>query len=70
MGTAVGTVFSAKPGEPRTRVAASLFRLQVHRADLMPEKVIGSGQYGDVYRATQAVQKEDGSVCCACAFFA
>jgi serine/threonine protein kinase len=56
------TIFSAHPNEPRARVKASLFRLQIHRADLLPEKVIGSGQYGDVYRATQAVLAEDGSV--------
>eukprot|EP00038_Savillea_parva_P009091 m.181199 g.181199 ORF g.181199 m.181199 type:complete len:881 (+) comp15189_c0_seq1:77-2719(+) len=36
---------------PRTPAPESLFKRQIHRRDLIPEKVMGAGQFGKVYRA-------------------
>lgn len=36
----------------REPVPGQLFRCQVHRADVLPVKVIGAGQFGQVYLAT------------------
>lgn len=42
---------------PRTPAPESLFKRQIHRRDLTPEKVLGAGQFGKVYRAHMKAYK-------------
>ena len=35
-----------------------LFNMQIHRADLKPKEVIGEGEFGSVYLATQAMRRD------------
>eukprot|EP00040_Diaphanoeca_grandis_P033697 m.206812 g.206812 ORF g.206812 m.206812 type:complete len:812 (-) comp32969_c3_seq2:226-2661(-) len=42
----------------RDTVPSSLFGVQIHRADVEARKVIGMGQFGEVYLATQNVRPE------------
>jgi len=43
---------------PRTPAPESLFKRQIHRRDLMPEKVLGAGQFGKVYMAHMNAYKD------------
>ena len=42
----------------RDTVPVSLFPIQIHRADLMAKKVIGMGQFGEVYLALQVMKSK------------
>lgn len=46
--------FAAPPNEPREAVHGALRKLQIHRSDLSAEKMLGSGQFGEVYLAFQS----------------
>lgn len=46
--------FAALPNAPRERVPGLLHKMQIHRADLKAEKILGSGQFGEVYLAFQS----------------
>lgn len=50
------TAVSAK----REAVQGKLFERQIHRRDLQPIRVIGMGQFGEVYLAQQVVKKGTG----------
>lgn len=52
--------FAVKPGEPRERVKSTLFKIQIHRGDLTAVKVVGEGQYGQVYLAKQTIRSANG----------
>eukprot|EP00041_Stephanoeca_diplocostata_P037103 m.1386923 g.1386923 ORF g.1386923 m.1386923 type:complete len:1517 (+) comp24978_c1_seq6:332-4882(+) len=52
--------FAVKQGEPRERVKSTLFKMQIHRADLKAIKVVGEGQYGQVYLAKQTIPSATG----------
>lgn len=49
--------FGASPDSPREVPQGDLFRKQIHRADLKAVKVIGAGQYGEVWLAVQHARK-------------
>lgn len=51
-----GNPFTAIPGCPREVPQGQLFSKQIHRGDLTPVKVIGAGQYGEVYLAVQTAR--------------
>jgi len=51
-----GNPFSAVAGCPREVPKGPLFQKQIHRGDLTPVKVIGAGQYGEVYLAVQTAR--------------
>lgn len=42
----------------RDTVPMSLFPIQIHRADIMAKKVIGMGQFGEVYLALQVMKNK------------
>lgn len=42
----------------RDTVPVSLFPIQIHRADIMAKKVIGMGQFGEVYLALQVMKNK------------
>ena len=45
----------------RDKAPSTLFKRQIHRADLKATKVLGAGQFGEVYKAKQSMKKRDGS---------
>jgi hypothetical protein len=47
---------------PRQKSSKRLFARQIHRADLKAVKVIGAGQFGEVWLADQAIRKANGQV--------
>lgn len=47
---------------PRQKSSKKLFARQIHRADLKAVKVIGAGQFGEVWLADQAIRKSNGQV--------
>jgi len=49
--------FAAPPNAPREVPKGLLFNKQIHRSDLKALEVIGSGQFGAVYLATQVMRK-------------
>jgi len=55
----------ANPFQPydgsRDKAPSTLFARQIHRADLKATKVLGAGQFGEVYKAMQTMKKKDGS---------
>lgn len=48
--------------QKREGVAGELFAKQIHRADMRPIKVVGMGQFGEVYLGMQTVRVRDPNV--------
>ena len=44
----------------REAIKGPLFRRQIHRRDLVPIRVLGMGQFGEVYLANQVVKAGTG----------
>ena len=56
----VGTPFFAPRNAPREVPKGRLFGMQIHRGDLKALEVIGAGQFGAVYLATQNMRRCPG----------
>jgi len=56
----VGTPFFAPRDAPREVPKGRLFGMQIHRSDLKALEVIGAGQFGAVYLATQNMRRCPG----------
>eukprot|EP00039_Didymoeca_costata_P029290 m.24012 g.24012 ORF g.24012 m.24012 type:complete len:877 (+) comp7565_c0_seq1:238-2868(+) len=54
--------FTPAPNAPREAPPPELYKLQVHRADLEAEKVLGAGEFGEVYLAKQKCRSKSGNV--------
>eukprot|EP00039_Didymoeca_costata_P015262 m.256355 g.256355 ORF g.256355 m.256355 type:complete len:1105 (+) comp16186_c0_seq23:215-3529(+) len=54
--------FTPAPDAKREPSPPELFQLQVHRADLQAEKILGSGQFGEVYLAKQKCRSKAGNI--------
>jgi serine/threonine protein kinase len=53
---AIGNPFFAAKSAPREVPKGRLFGMQIHRGDLKPLEIIGAGQFGAVYLATQSMR--------------
>ena len=51
-----GNPFTAMHGSQREVPSGAVLTKQIHRGDLTPVKVIGAGQYGEVYLAVQTAR--------------
>ena len=58
--TAAGP-FAAFKDAPREAAPDALFKMQVHRADLDADKVLGAGEFGEVWLATQLTKSSSGN---------
>ena len=65
LGTPKKDPFAANPGEPREAAKPSLFRLQIRRGTLTAIRIIGAGQYGEVYLAKQTNPQTGVTIDCA-----
>lgn len=50
--------FTPAPGAAREPVTGPLHAMQLHRSDLTPDKILGSGQFGEVYLAYHTVKSK------------
>ena len=55
------SVFTALEGYVREQAPDDLYRKQIRRGHLIPDKCLGAGEYGEVYLATQTNVLEPGS---------
>ena len=53
--------FTPAEGAVREASPPELFKLQVHRGDIIAEKVIGAGEFGEVYLANQKARSKTGA---------